>query len=83
VACFYFDVREDGEFSPDDEGLECRDLDAAERIAAETAASITRDKLPKGGSREVSVEVRDETGQSLLTVTVAMRTERTQPVMAN
>ena len=45
---FYFDVREGARFVPDDEGMEFPDLDAAEREAAVSAASIGRDLLPKG-----------------------------------
>ena len=57
---FYFDLREGGMFSPDDEGVEFPDLNAAEREAAEAAAAIGRDRLPKGGSREINMEVRNE-----------------------
>ena len=45
---FYFDVREGARFLPDDEGVEFPDFDAAEREAAEAAASIGRDLLPRG-----------------------------------
>jgi hypothetical protein len=76
VSRFYFDVRENGKFSRDDEGLECRDLKAAERMAAESAASLAKDELPKGCIREIAVEVRDERNRRLLRVTVAMTTGR-------
>src|SRR4051794_1840236 len=73
---FYFDVREDGTFSPDDEGLEFPDLNAAEREAAEATAAMGRDRLPKRGLREIVMEVRDEDRQQLLTVTVSLHVER-------
>jgi len=73
---FYFDVREDGTFSPDDEGLEFLDLDAAEREAAVAASAIARDRLPKGESREIVMEVRDEHRQRMSTVTVSLHVER-------
>ena len=76
---FYFDLREGGMFSPDDEGLEFPDLNAAEREAAEAAAAIGRDRLPKGGSREINMEVRNEHRQRLLTVTVSLHVERVHP----
>jgi len=79
VPRFYFDVREGSRFIPDDEGLEFDDLDAAECEAAEAAAEIGRDKLPKGGPRDVTVEVRNEHGQLVLTVTVSMHLERMAP----
>jgi hypothetical protein len=76
VPRFYFDVQENGKFNRDDEGLECRDLKAAERMAAESAASLAKDALPKGRIREIAVEVRDERNRRRLRVTVAMTTER-------
>jgi len=79
VPRFYFDLREGPRFIPDDEGLEFADLDAAEREAAEAAAEIGRDKLPKGGVRDVTVEVRNEHGQRVLTVTISMHIDRVAP----
>ena len=76
---FYFDLREGGMFSPDDEGIEFPDLNAAEREAAEAAAAIGRDRLPKGGSREINMEVLNEHRQRLLTVTVSLHVERVHP----
>ncbi|WP_036345915.1 hypothetical protein [Microvirga sp. BSC39] len=74
---FYFDVREDGEIIPDQEGLECESLDAAEHLAAVSAADIGRDLLPKGNAREITIEVKDGDGFLLVTVTVAMSVRRT------
>jgi len=76
---FYFDLREDGTYSPDDEGLEFPNLDAAEREAATAAACIARDRLPNGKSREIVMEVRDGDRQQLLTVTVSLHVERGSP----
>ncbi len=76
---FYFDVREGAAFTPDDEGLEFPDLDVAEREAATAAAEIGRDRLPSGDSRDVTVEVRNEHGQRVLTVQVSMEIDRVAP----
>jgi hypothetical protein len=76
---FYFDVREGTRFEPDDEGLEYPGLDAAERVAAETAAAIGRDVLPRSDVRDVTVEVRNEHKQRVITITVTMTTERVHP----
>ena len=76
---YYFDVREGPRLIPDLEGLEFDDLDAAEREAAEAAAAMGRDPLPKSGAREVTVEVRDEHGQRVRTVTVSMHVDRGAP----
>jgi hypothetical protein len=59
--------------------LECADLERAERMAAQSAASIGRDLLPKGHVRDVMVEVRNEHKQRVLTATVTMKTERWHP----
>jgi hypothetical protein len=45
MSRYYFDMREGARFVPDEVGL---NLDAAERAAAETAAEIGRELLPKG-----------------------------------
>ena len=76
---FYFDVREGSRFVPDEVGLEFDSLDAAEREAAEAAAEIGRDRLPKGDTREVTVELRNDHGQRVLTVTVSMEIHRVDP----
>jgi hypothetical protein len=62
---FYFDVRDNGSFTPDDEGGEFDSLDAAEIAAAEAAAEIGRDRRPMSAARKVTVEVRDEHRQLL------------------
>jgi hypothetical protein len=75
VPRFYFDVREGAKFSPDHAGLEFDGLDAAERAAAE----IGRDRLPKGETRAVTVELRDEHRQRVLTIKVFMEIDRVDP----
>jgi hypothetical protein len=79
VPRFYFDVREGESFTPDDEGQEFASLDAAERMAAESAAEIGRDRLPKRDGREVTIELRNEHRQRVLTVTVSMKIHRVNP----
>ncbi len=76
---FYFDFREGTRFIADDTGLEFPDLDAAEREAAETAAAFGRDRLPKSDAREVTIEVWNEHGQRMLTITVSMHIDRVVP----
>lgn len=76
---FYFDVREGARFIPDDEGLEFANLDAAEHEAACTAAEIGRDRLPTGDAREITIEVRNEHRQRVLTVRVSMGVDRVEP----
>lgn len=79
---FYFDVRERTEVTPHNDGLEFGSLGAAEYEAARAAAEIGRDNLPKGKARDVTVEVRDEHGQQVFTVTVSMTMRRMARVIA-
>jgi hypothetical protein len=82
VPRFYFDVREGDSFTRDTDGLEFNSLNAAEHEAARAAAEIGQEDLPKGKAREVTVEVRDEHGQQMLTVAVAMTVRRMNPAHA-
>jgi hypothetical protein len=79
VPRFYFDVREGASFTPDNGGLEFDGLDGAERAAAELAADLGRDRLPKGETRAVTVELADEHRQRVLTVRVSMEIDRVYP----
>jgi hypothetical protein len=80
VPRFYFDVREGTRFTSDEAGLELDSLDAAEYEAACGAAEIGRDQLPKGDTRDITVEVRDEQGQQVMTVKVSMEVCRSAPL---
>jgi hypothetical protein len=76
VPRFYFDVWEGDRHIRDDTGLELDSLDAAEWAAAEGAAEIGRDCLPKGTARDVTVEARNERGQRVVSVRVAIEVHR-------
>ena len=76
---FYFDVREGADFTSDEADVELDSLDAAEYEAACAAAEIGRDQLPKSDTRNISVEVRDERGQQVVTVRVSMEVHRNEP----
>ncbi len=79
IPRFYFDVREGAGFTPDDDGIEFANLDEAEREVAKAAADIGRDRLPKGDTWDVTVEVKNEHRQRVLTVTVTMEIHRVDP----
>jgi hypothetical protein len=72
-------VREGAKFIPDEEGLEFDNLDAAEYEASRAATEMGRDRLPKGDAREVTVELRNEHRQRVLTVKVSMEIDRVDP----
>jgi hypothetical protein len=75
----YFDVREGRLFVEDQDGLEFPDLDAVEQEAIQAAASMGKDRLPRGDTRDVTVEVRNERRQRVLTVKVSLEIDRVHP----
>jgi hypothetical protein len=76
---FYFDVQEGTRFTADEVGLEVDSVDAAEYEAARAAAEMGRDQLPNGDARNVTIAVRDERRQQVVTVRVAMEVYRNEP----
>ncbi len=76
---YYLDLREGEILVSDEEGLEFDSLDAAEYETARTAAQIWWDRLSKGNPRDITVEVRNEHGQQVLTATISMRVRRVDP----
>jgi hypothetical protein len=76
---YFFDIREGAKFTPDEDGLEFDSLDAAEHEAACTAAEIGRDRLPTSDAREVTVEVKNEHQQRVLTISVSLEIHRVEP----
>ena len=76
---FYFDLREGAKFTPDDAGVDLNSLEVAQRVAAEAAAGIGRDRLLQGNAQDVRVEVRNDHHKRVLTVTVSMEIHRVDP----
>jgi hypothetical protein len=76
---FFFDIREGVRFVVDEDGVELPSIGAAEHQAAEAAAEIGRDLLPKGCARSITVEVRNEYGQRIITATVTLALDRVDP----
>ncbi|MDB5645886.1 hypothetical protein [Methylobacterium sp.] len=76
MPLFYFDVREGSTFVQDEEGIDFPDLDKAEQEAIQAVVSIGRERLPRGDTRDVTVEVQDENRKRVLTVTVALTVDR-------
>jgi hypothetical protein len=66
---FYFDIRETSQFISDADGIECEDIEGAEREAALSAAEIGRELLRHADDYDVWIEVRNEHSQRVLTVT--------------
>ena len=76
MPLFYFDVRDNGQLFPDEEGHELPDITSAETEASEAAAAIARDVLPTRRGGELIVQVKDEQRLPVLTVTVEMYVAR-------
>jgi hypothetical protein len=74
---YHFDRYEGPRFVPNDEGSEFEGPDAAESNAAELAAQIGWDPLPKGDDRKGTTEVRNERARRMLTETVSRHADQT------
>ena len=79
MALYFFDIRDGMDLMRDDEGTEFGSVDAAVPGAARSAAEIGTGRLAKGDFRDVVLEVRDEHGRRVGTVTASMRIERRDP----
>ena len=73
---FYFNVREGPTFIDDQDGFDFPSLDEAEQEAIQAVVSMGKDRLPRGDTREVTVEVRDENQKRVLTVGVHLIIDR-------
>jgi hypothetical protein len=63
---FFFDVRDNGEFTRDDDGLEFPSIETARDNAARALAEMARFVLPGSVVRELAIEVRDAARRPLL-----------------
>ena len=73
---FYFDVLEGNSLTRDEEGFQFVSLNIAEVEAIRAASEIGHNSLPKRRSSEIGVQVRDEHGEAVLSVTVSMTVRR-------
>jgi hypothetical protein len=64
---FYFDTWDNDRCTRDDVGVEVADLQKAKQLAAKSLANLANDILPDGSYRHMAVEVRDESGEIILT----------------
>jgi hypothetical protein len=73
---YYFDIQKGLMVTPDEDGLELDDLDAAECEAMRAVAALGRDLLPASDPQEVAIAVRDDYGQQVLIATVSLTIRR-------
>ncbi|MGN8545352.1 hypothetical protein [Bradyrhizobium sp. CCBAU 53421] len=62
---YFFDIREGDELAVDEEGILLPDIEAAEIEAAKSLADVVRDRAGANTSRQVTIEVRDESGAAV------------------
>ena len=68
---YYFDTRDNVMFDPDEIGIEFTEFEKVKREAADGLAELARDVLPGSEGRLLSIEVRDESGLSVLITSMA------------
>jgi hypothetical protein len=73
---YYFDLREPATFTPDEEGEEFVDLDAATLRAIESLGELIRHFPPQNGD-EVTIEIRREHEALIVRVSAILRVVRT------
>jgi hypothetical protein len=72
---FFFDSHDGDDFTPDREGVDLEDLDAAKEEAKKALRDIIWDELPVGGRRDFTVDVKDVAGQIVWRVTLSLVVE--------
>jgi hypothetical protein len=63
---YYFDIRDEGDLTIDEEGMEFSDTQAVQEEAARSLADMARDEVRSGTipskNRHMAIEVRDDGG---------------------
>lgn len=72
---YFFDTYDGNRFIPDHEGLELRDLTAAERETRKALPDMARDALPDGDQQTFVVNVRNEAGHVVLRAALSLVVE--------
>ena len=72
---FFFDIHDGEAFTPNREGLELEDLEAAKAEAKKTLPEIVKDEMPDGDRRDFTVDVKDMAGQIVWRVTLSLVVE--------
>ena len=72
---FFFDTHDGDHLVPDETGLELDDLEAAKVEAQKALPDVAKEKLSDGHQRVFMVSVRDEAGQVLMRIALALRVE--------
>jgi hypothetical protein len=76
VPRYFFDIHDGETFTPDRDGLELKSIEAAAAEAKKALPDIVKDEMPDGDRRDFVVVVKDEAGQKVLRVTLALAVKR-------
>jgi hypothetical protein len=60
---YFFDIHDGEVFTPDRQGLNLEDLEAAKAEAKRALPEIVKDEMPDGDRRDFTVDVKDVAGQ--------------------
>lgn len=72
---YFFDLDDNGELHPDEQGMECRGFAVAKQEAIRALVEMTEDVLPNGDRRLLKIQVRNEAGDLLLQVAMNFEVE--------
>jgi hypothetical protein len=72
---FFFDIHDGENFTPDRQGVELEDLEAAKDEAKKALPDIMKDEMPDGDRRDFTVDVKNVAGQIVWRVTLSLVVE--------
>jgi hypothetical protein len=72
---YFFDIHDGEVFTPDRQGLNLEDLEAAKAEAKRTLPEIVKDEMPDGDRRDFTVDVKDVAGQIVWRITLSLVVE--------
>jgi hypothetical protein len=72
---FFFDIHDGEGFTPDRQGLELADLEAAKAEAKKALPDIVKEDMPDGDRRDFTIDVKDVAGKIVWRVTLSLAIE--------
>ena len=72
---FFFDIHDGEDFTPDRQGVDLDDLDAAQDEARKALRDVIWDELPAGDRRDFTVDVKNTAGEIVWRVTLSLVVE--------